>query len=155
MPNLILREYLESQGVKYTVIRHEPVYTAQETAASAHIPGNQLAKTVMVKLDGKMSMAVLPASDRVNFDRFRQATGSKHVELASEREFKDLFPDCELGAMPPFGDLYGMQVYAAQSLADEIEIAFCAGSHSELIRIAFDDFRKLSNPTIFDFSWKE
>jgi Ala-tRNA(Pro) deacylase len=155
MPNLVLKEYLESQGVKYAIIEHEPVYTAQETAASAHVPGNQLAKIVMVKLDGIMAMAVLPAPDRINFDRFKQATDSRHVELASEHEFKDLFPDCDLGAMPPFGDLYGMQVYASQSLADQIEIAFCAGSHAELVSISFEDFRKLSNPTIFDFSWKE
>ena len=149
-----LREYLDSNNVQYTVIEHSLAYTAQEIAASAHIPGNQLAKTVMVKTDGQMAMAVLPASHRVNFERLKEYTGADQVELASEREFHELFPDCEAGAMPPFGNLYGMEVYAAESLVEEIEIAFCAGSHTELIRLPFKDFKRLVNPKILDFSWK-
>ena len=137
MPKDKLREYLESHEVQYTVIEHSPVYTAQEIAASAHIPGKQLAKTVMVKIDGEMAMAVMPAPYRVNFERFKEQTGANQVELASEQEFKDKFPDCEPGAMPPFGNLYGMEVYAAKNLAEEMEIAFCAGAHGELIRIAY------------------
>ena len=154
MPKDKLREYLDSHNVKYTVIEHSPVYTAQEIAASAHIPGKQLAKTVMIKADGQMVMAVLPASFRVNFERFKELTGSKKVKLSSEREFKELFPDCEPGAMPPFGNLYGMEVYAAENLAEEMEIAFCAGSHGELIRIAYKDFERLVKPKVLDFAWK-
>lgn len=154
MPKDKLREYLESQNVSYTVIKHSPVYTAQEIAASAHIPGKQLAKTVMVKIDGEMAMAVMPAPYRVNFKRFKEQTGANQVELASEQEFKDKFPDCEPGAMPPFGNLYGMEVYAAKNLAEEMEIAFCAGAHGELIRIAYKDFESLAKPKVIDFAWK-
>ena len=154
MPKDKLREYLESQNVSYTVIKHSPVYTAQEIAASAHIPGKQLAKTVMVKIDGEMAMAVMPAPYRVNFERFKEQTGANQVELASEQEFKDKFPDCEPGAMPPFGNLYGMEVYAAKNLAEEMEIAFCAGAHGELIRITYKDFESLAKPKVLDFAWK-
>jgi Ala-tRNA(Pro) deacylase len=154
MPTSKLREYLESHNVRYTVIEHPPEYTAQESAASAHIPGDQLAKTVMIKIDGKMAMAVLPAPNRVNFDRLKEFAGAKHVELASEAEFKDMFPDCDLGAMPPFGNLYGMDVFADESLSEELEIAFCAGSHTELIRLSFKDFARLVKPKVLDFSWQ-
>lgn len=155
MPASKLREYLDSHDVQYTVIEHgAPVYTAQEIAASAHIPGKQLAKTVMVKIDGEMVMAVLPAPYRVNLERLKEVASAGKVELASEAEFKDRFPDCELGAMPPFGNLYGMQVYAAESLAEEMQIAFCGGSHTELIRMSFKDFQRLAQPKVLDFAWK-
>jgi Ala-tRNA(Pro) deacylase len=149
-----LREYLESNGVQYEVIEHSLAYTAQEIAASAHVPGKQMAKTVMIKIDGRIAMAVLPAPHRVNFERLKEYTSADQVELANEREFKEMFPDCEPGAMPPFGNLYGMDVYAAESLADEMEIAFCAGSHTELIRLPFKDFERLVKPKILDISWK-
>jgi Ala-tRNA(Pro) deacylase len=130
------------------------VFTAQEIAASAHIPGKELAKTVMVKIDGKMAMAVLPASYRIDFDLLQGATGASTIELASEEEFEDLFPDCEVGAMPPFGNLYGMDVFAAASLAEDTDIAFNAGSHSELIRLPYKDFEKLVGPKVLQFSRK-
>jgi Ala-tRNA(Pro) deacylase len=108
----------------------------------------------MVKLDGQMTMLVLPAAYRVNFDRLKRALGADQVELASEAEFKDLFPDCEVGATPPFGNLYGIQVIADASLAQEVVIAFCAGSHTELIQLAYADFEKLAKPKVVDFSLK-
>ncbi len=154
MPTSKLREYLDSHNVRYTVIEHPPKYTAQESAASAHIAGDQLAKTVMIKIDGKMAMAVLPAPNRVNFDSLKVFAGAKHVELASEDEFKNMFPDCDLGAMPPFGNLYGMDVFVDESLSEEIEIAFCAGSHTELIRLSFTDFARLVKPKVLNFSWQ-
>jgi len=154
MPKSKLQEYLDSQKVKYTLIKYSPVYTAQEIAASAHIPGSQMAKTVMIKVDGKMVMAVLPAPNRVNFERMKELCAAKKIELASEQEFKSLFPECEVGAMPPFGNLYGLDVYAEEELAEEIEIAFCAGSHGELIRMPFKDFQRLANPKIHRFSYK-
>ena len=153
-PNKI-REFLDSKKIKYTSVKHSEVYTAQEIAASAHIPGRQLAKTVMVKIDGDMAMAVLPAPYKVDFDSLKKAAGAKKVALASENDFKDLFPDCEVGAMPPFGNLYEMNVYADESLAEEIEIAFCAGSHTELIRLAYKDFVKLVEPKVLSFSVRE
>ncbi len=152
MPVKQLRDFLNSNNIKYVTISHSPAYTAQAIAASAHISGKELAKTVMIKLDGKMAMAVLPASLQVDFDKMKQATGAETVELASEIEFKDLFPECEVGAMPPFGNLYGMDVFVAAKLAEDEEIAFNAGSHTELIKLAYKDFERLVKPKQIAFS---
>jgi Ala-tRNA(Pro) deacylase len=152
MPVKRLKEFLDSHNIKYVNISHSPAYTAQAIAASAHVSGKELAKTVMVKVDGKMAMAVLPASYQVDFDLMRAAVGAKQIELATEAEFKDLFPECEVGAMPPFGNLYGMEVYAAAKLAEDDEIAFNAGSHTELIKLAYKDFEQLVNPIVVIFS---
>lgn len=154
MPVKKLKEYLDSNKIKYETIGHSPVFTAQEIAASAHIPGKELAKTVMVKIDGRMAMAVLPASYRVDFDLLKEAAGAGSVELAGEEDFKNLFPECEIGAMPPFGNLFGMDVYVAASLAEDEDIAFNAGSHSELIRLSYRDFERLVRPKIVRFSYK-
>jgi Ala-tRNA(Pro) deacylase len=148
MPINRLKEFLNGQHIKYVVINHSPAYTAQEIAAMAHVRGKELAKTVMVKLDGKLAMAVLPASLKVNIDRLQEASGADQAEVAGEKEFKDLFPDCEIGAMPPFGNLYGMGVFASHKLAADEEIAFNAGSHTELIRMAYKDFERLVKPKI-------
>ena len=152
MPIEKLRKFLDDQKVKYVTIKHSPAFTAQRVAASAHISGNDLAKTVIIKVDAKMAMAVLPASYQVDFDQLRQLIAADNVELATEEEFGDLFPECEIGAMPPFGNLYGMQVYVAEKLAEDEEIAFSAGSHSELIQLAYDDFYRLTKPIVLHFS---
>ncbi len=151
MPVKKLKEFLDTAGVKYVIVSHAPAYTAQEVAASAHIPGIELAKTVMVKLDGKMAMAVLPASRVVDFDKLKHTAGSAKAELASEDEFRSLFPECEVGAMPPFGNLYGIPVYAERSLTEDEEIAFNAGSHKELFRMAYKDFEHLVKPRAGEF----
>lgn len=148
MPVKKLKEFLDANKIKYVTVAHSPAYTAQQIAASAHIPGRELAKTVMVKIDGKLAMAVLPASFKIDFDLLEKASGAKKVELATESEFKEMFPGCELGAMPPFGNLYGMDVFVAQSLAEDDEIAFNAGSHTELIKLAYKDFERLVNPRV-------
>ena len=145
MPVKKLKEFLDSQGVKYVSINHSAAYTAQEIAASAHVRGKELAKTVMVTIDGKMAMAVLPASRKVSFDLLREAAGAESVQLAGERAFGDMFPGCEVGAMPPFGNLYDMDVYVSKLLAEDEEIAFNAGSHTELIRLGYKDFRGWSS----------
>lgn len=152
MPVKRLKEFLDSNNVKYVSVSHSPAYTAQAIAASAHVSGKELAKTVMVKVDGRMAMAVLPASYQVDFDKMKDATGADMVELASEMEFKDLFPGCEVGAMPPFGNLYDMEVFAAAKLAEDEEIAFNAGSHTELIKLAYKDFEQLVKPKVVVFS---
>jgi len=154
MPLRKLKEFLDSQSVKYVTIIHSPVYTAQEIAASAHIPGKELAKTVMVKLDGRIVMTVLPASYRVDFGKLRKITGAKNVELASEEDFKDTFPGCEIGAMPPFGNLYGLDVHVADVLAEDENIAFNAGSHAELVKLAYRDFERLVKPKVASFAVK-
>ncbi|MBP2681828.1 MAG: YbaK/prolyl-tRNA synthetase associated region [Candidatus Krumholzibacteriota bacterium] len=154
MPVKKLKEFLDASKIKYVCITHSPAYTAQQIAASAHIPGKELAKTVMVKLDGKLAMAVLPASLKVDFDLLKQASGATNVELATEGEFRETFPECELGAMPPFGNLYGMAVYVATPLAADEEIAFNAGSHVELIKLSYKDFERLVRPKVADLSHK-
>ena len=152
MPAQKLRDFLNEHGVKYATIIHSPAFTAQEIAASAHVPGKELAKTVMVELDGKMAMAVLPASHKVNLDELREAAGASQLKLACEKEFADLFPGCEIGAMPPFGNLYNMDVYVAPALAEDEFIAFNAGSHTELIRLAYADFERLVQPKVIEFA---
>jgi len=152
MPVKKLKQYLDSHHVKYVTISHSKAYTAQQVAASAHISGQELAKTVMVKKDGKMVMAVLPASFQVDFDLLKKTTGARQLELAQEQDFKTLFPDCEVGAMPPFGNLYDMEVYVAETLTEDEEIAFNAGSHTELIRMSYGDFAKLVHPKVLKFS---
>ena len=154
MPIRKLKEYLDGNKIKYVTISHSSAYTAQEIAASAHVPGKKLAKTVLIKIDGKMAMAVLPASDKVDFDLLKETIGNENIRLAYEQEFMDKFPDCEIGAMPPFGNLYGMNIYVAKSLTEDEEIAFNACSHSELIKMSYKDFEKLVKPIILDFSFQ-
>ena len=151
MPVQKLQQFLDSNHIKYITITHSPAYTAQEIAASAHIPGKELAKIVMVKVDDKIAMAVLPASSKANLGRLKKASGASDVKLASESEFESLFPGCELGAMPPFGNLYGMDVFVSEDLAEDEEIAFNAGSHTELIKLSYTDFAHLVHPTVVAF----
>jgi len=152
MPNKRLQDYLDSRRVKYVTINHSPAVTAQEIAAAAHIPGAELAKAVMVKLDGRMVMTVLPASQRVDLVRLAEITGSARAELATEEEFAHLFPGCEVGAMPPFGQLYGVPVYASEALARDHRIYFNAGTHTELIAMAFGDYVQLVEPKLLSLS---
>ncbi len=147
-----LREYLDDHGVKYVAIPHQVAYTARQTAAVTHVPNKELAKTVIVKIDGVLAMVVLPASYAVDLSLLQAATGARSVSLAKESEFKDQFPECEIGAMPPFGNLYGMDVYVDESLTKDEEIAFNAGSHYELLRISYADFQWLVQPRVLKFT---
>src|SRR2546425_12303352 len=152
MPVQKLKEFLDNQNIKYVAISHSTAYTAQGIAALTHISGKELAKTVIVKVDDALAMAVLPASRHVDLSLLKAATGATTVALAGETEFKDRFPDCETGAMPPFGNLYGIKVFADESLAKDKEIAFNAGSHRELVRLAWEEFEKLVKPKIIKFA---
>lgn len=152
MPVRKLKKCLDDNGVKYVSIQHSPAYTAQEVAASAHVPGSELAKSVVVKIDGRMAMAVLPASEQIDLDRLCEEVGARSVVLATEEEFRDAFPDCEVGAMPPFGNLYGMDVYASEDLGGSGSISFNAGSHTEIMRLSAADFEKLAHPTRLRFA---
>ncbi|MDZ7615365.1 MAG: YbaK/EbsC family protein [Patescibacteria group bacterium] len=155
MPVKKLKAFLDSNGVKYVTIGHSAAFTAQEIAASAHIPGKELAKTVMVDLDGRLAMAVLPASLKVDLDRLQKVAGAANANLADESQFASLFSGCEVGAMPPFGNLYDMDVYVSQRLAEDEEIAFNSGSHTELIRLAYADFDRLVNPKVAKIGYGE
>jgi Ala-tRNA(Pro) deacylase len=152
MPLTKVRAFLDEHHIKYVVISHSKAYTAQGIAAIAHIPGQELAKTVIVKLDGALAMAVLPASFQIDLLALKKAIGVKDATLASEREFKQQFPDCETGAMPPFGNLYGIPLYVDETLTRDNEIAFNAGTHLELIRMSFVDFAELVKPVVMKFS---
>jgi Ala-tRNA(Pro) deacylase len=147
-----LTKFLDENHVKYVAIRHSQAFTAQEVADSAHIPGKEMAKTVMVKLDGRMAMVVLPAPDKINTEDLRAGTGAHLVELAAEKEFAGLFPNCEVGAMPPFGNLWGLPVFVDGRLREDERIAFNAGSHTELIQLAWADFERLVRPTVMEFA---
>jgi Ala-tRNA(Pro) deacylase len=147
-----VKDFLDANAVKYVVVSHSKAYTAQGIAAVSHISGKELAKTVIVKLDGALAMAVLPASYQVDLPTLKRATGVQEAALATEREFKQHFPDCETGAMPPFGNLYGIPVYVDDTLTEDKEIAFNAGSHYELIRMAYLDFERLVGPEVMSFS---
>lgn len=152
MPARKLRQFLDDQHIPYVSVSHSPAYTAQEVAESTHIPGWELAKVVMVKVDGELAMAVLPANRKVVLNDLRELTGAARVEFATEDEFKDRFPDCEIGAMPPFGNLYDMDVFVAPGLAADEEIAFNAGTHTEVIKMAYRDFERLVQPKVSSFS---
>jgi Ala-tRNA(Pro) deacylase len=147
-----LQEYLDQEGVKYWTLRHSAAYTAQELAAMLHVAGKELAKTVIVKVDGQFAMVVLPASHRIDFRRVSEALGGKDVQLAAESEFADLFPTCELGAMPPFGNLFELPVYVAQPLTEDKEIVFNGGSFATALRMRYADYARLVNPTVADVS---
>lgn len=152
MPVQKLKEFLDSRNVRYVSIQHSRAFTAQEVAASAHIRGKDMAKSVIVKLDGDFAIAVLPASHHVDFDFLKERTGATTVQLATEKEFKDLFPGCEVGAMPPFGSLYGMQTWVAEAISDNDEIAFNAGTHTEVIRMSYADYERIERPRVVRFA---
>jgi Ala-tRNA(Pro) deacylase len=152
MPIKKIQDYLNRNAIKYVIISHSPAYTAMEVAASAHVSGKELAKTVMVKVDGKMTMVVLPASYKIDFGLLKEITGTKNIDLAEEVEFTYMFPNCEVGAMPPFGNLYNMEVYVSETLTKDTEIAFAAGFHNELIKMTYKDFEKLVKPIVMKIS---
>jgi len=154
MPAKIIKEFLDQNDIKYVSIKHSKAYTAQEIAASAHIDGKKIAKTVVLKVDGKLVFAVLPASYKVDFELLKESLVSDDVRLANEQEFKDKCAGCEVGAMPPMGNLFSLDTYVAASLVEDEEIAFNAGNHTELIRMRYTDFEKVVNPKILRFSNK-
>lgn len=141
-----LKKFLDDNHVRYRVINHTPAFTSQEIAEQSHISGKELAKTVIVKIDGKLAMIVEPANLRLNLQWLQRWLGAKKVELASEREFRDWFPECEIGAMPPIGSLYDMDVYMDDALTEDKSIAFNAGTHADLVEMQYKDFERLVKP---------
>jgi Ala-tRNA(Pro) deacylase len=153
MPTPRLKQYLDENSVCYLTIEHSPAYTSQGIAALLHIPGWQLAKSVIVKADERYAVVVLPAPAHVDLVRVQQTLGARHVTLATEAELQALFPGCELGAMPPFGNLYGLPVYVDERLAEDPSIVFNAGSHREAVRMAYTDFERLVHPKRADLRY--
>jgi Ala-tRNA(Pro) deacylase len=147
-----LEDYLRENRIPFETQHHPRAVTAQEVAASEHVPGKMLAKTVMVLADREMVMLALPASYQVDLGKAATALGVKEVRLAEEEEFEDTFPDCEIGAMPPFGNLYGVPVYVDETLAEDETIVFRSGTHTDTMSVSYADFERLVEPTIAEFA---
>lgn len=150
-----LKAYLEENGIAYQVFYHPRVYTAQEVAAAQHVSGKELAKVVMIKVDNELAMMVLPASCMLDMDKLKRVFQGRRTKLALEEEFQRLFPDCEIGAMPPFGNLYDLRVYVDRALAEQPHIVFQAGSHVETISMGYSDFANLVQPEVADFAIRQ
>ncbi len=148
---LRLKKYLDAEKVPYEVLAHREAYTAPEIAEALHIPGKELAKVVIAKVDGRFVMMVLPANWKVDIKRLKAVFGTSHVRLATEEEFRDLFPDCVIGAMPPFGNLYGLAVYVDRALTEDEEIVFQAGTHVDAVKLRYRDFADLVHPQVTEF----
>lgn len=148
MPAETLKNYLEANQVPYNIIEHRPAFTAQEIAASAHISGKKVAKNVIVKIDGKLAMVVMPADRLIDLEELKQELGTEDLALAHESDFAGAFPDCETGFEPPFGNLYGLPVYVSRSLRRSGDIVFNAGTRNELIDLQYQDFESLVKPTL-------
>jgi len=147
-----LRKYLDDHQVEYVVMTHSKAYTAQRIAARAHVPGNEMAKSVMIKVDGELKITVLRAPDKVSLAKVNKLFKAGKVELAHESEFEEKFPDCEVGAMPPFGNLYDLDVLVDEKLSKDESIVFNACSHLELIRMSYKDYEKLAKPKVADIA---
>ncbi len=147
-----LEKYLRDNGVEFKAVSHPTAFTAQEIAAAEHVPGRQFAKVVMALADGQTVMLVLPASHHVDLPKLKSALKAKEARLAKENEFQSIFPDCDTGAMPPFGNLYHVPVFADTALTTDPEIVFNAGSHRETLRVKYGDFARLANPTVITFA---
>lgn len=145
-------EYLDTQKVGYEVIHHPQAFTAQEVAHTIHISGKRLAKAVVLKGDEKLVMAVVPASHRLNVRELQAASGAKHLQMMDESDLTKIFPDCELGAIPPFGNLYGMDTWVDRAVSESEEIIFCAGTHKDCLRMKYADYASLTKPQVSTFS---
>ena len=150
-----LEEYLRENGVPFEVQHHPRAITAQEVAATEHVPGKMLAKVVVVMVDGRMVMLSLPAPYQVDLEKVGKVLGAEEARLAEEEEFEGTFPDCEVGAMPPFGNLYELPVYVEEALAEDETIFFRAGTHTDTMSVRYADFKQLVKPTVAEFAHRD
>ncbi len=147
-----LIQLFTDSGMPFQLLQHHQAYTAQEIAAEQKVPGRQMAKVVMVKADSQVAMLVMPATQRVNFRKLAGVLGCPDVRLVEEKEFARLFPDCYPGAMPPFGNLYNIPVYVDRVLAEDTEIVFNAGTHSDALKVRYADYARLVSPIVAEFT---
>lgn len=147
-----IRDYLDSHDVAFEPLHHSQAFSGQEVAHSLHVSGRRLAKTLVLNGDGKLLMAVIPASHRLNLQELRAAVEVGRLEMLPESELTRLFPDCDLGAIPPFGRLYGLEVWVDRAISDGEEVVFCAGTHEDCLRMKYGDFAKLAMPRLGRFS---
>lgn len=148
----LLRAYLDRAHIDYMVQTHRPAISAPRVAQAAHVPGRNMAKVVIVWLDTRLVMAVLPSTQHIDLAHLRELTGARDVRLAREEEFAARFDHCELGAMPPFGNLYDMEVFVAEALTEDEVISFNACTHTEIMTMTYDDFERLVRPAVLDFA---
>jgi Ala-tRNA(Pro) deacylase len=146
-------ELLDKSAVRYEVSEHPPAFTAQQMAAAEHEPGKYVAKPVIIKADGKYMMCVLSACYKIDLSALKAQLGAESVELAEEKEIGKIFDDCELGAEPPFGNLYDLPTVMDKVLEKDDHITFQAGTHEKAIRMSMDDYRKLVEPKVLEFSY--
>lgn len=146
-----IRRFLDENDVHYRLARHPAAFTAQEVAAEAHVPGRHFAKVVAVSVDDRLALVVVPATEKVDLESLSRVLGADRVVLASETEFRRAFPNCEVGAMPPFGNLFGMETFVSRRLAASDEIAFNAGTHTEVMYVPWSDFERLVEPIVIGF----
>jgi len=146
-----LQNYLDSHNIPYEVVSHPTAYTAHDVAETLHVSANMFAKVVIVKADERLLMVVLPASWKVDFKQLKDVLRAENVRLATEYEFAQLFPDCDIGSMPPFGNLYGIEVYVDELLTRDEEILFEAGTHAGAIKLRYKDFAELVHPKVAEF----
>lgn len=151
-----VKDFLENNNIAYEYIKHPREFSATRTCQSAHVPGSEFAKTVILKIDGKLTMAVVTANQMVYPGFLKNFFPAERIELANESEFKNYFPDCEIGAMPPFGNLYGIDEFISMDLTKDEYIIFNAGSHTALIKMRYNDFQKLVHPKIINlhYEWR-
>ena len=147
-----LKEFLDRNGVRYEVHAHRPAFTAQQVAAAEHVPGREVAKVVIVRDGDSFLMAVVPATHRVNLHQLAEASRATHPQLATEAEFTRLFPACEAGAMPPFGNLYGLPVWVDETVTRDQTIVFNAGTHEQSVHMEYADFARLVRPRVASFA---
>jgi len=145
-----LRSLLEKEGVEFNILEHQPAYTAMEIAGAQHVPGRQVIKAVIIKADDRFAMCVLPAIHLLDLQKLKKTLNAKKVELAKEEDIARLFPDDEVGAEPPFGNLYGLPVIADKILEEDNDITFNAGSHTEMVQMKFHDYLRLVKPNFAD-----
>ena len=151
-----LKHFLAQQKIEYDTLPHREVFTAQEVAATTHVPGQQLAKVVLVREDGKgYLMVVLPAACRLDVSALTAVSGKRKLSLAGEDEVGRVFPDCEVGAMPPFGNLYDLPVYVDACFPREKELYFQAGNHHEVVRMGYGEYERLVRPVVGEFCLHE
>ena len=147
-----IRDYLDSQNVPYETLRHSQAFTAQEVAHSLHVSGKKCEKVVVAEGDHKLVLVVMPAAHRLNFQELKATLKVNQLEMLVESELVGLFPDCDLGAVPPFGNLYGIDVWVDRAVASAEHVLFCAGTHEDCIRMRYSDFAKLTRPFVGRFS---
>lgn len=148
-----VKDLLSDRGVTFEVLEHRSTFTAGQLAQAVHVRGDEVAKTVLLKADGKFLLAVLPSTHNIDMKKAKEAVGAGQVQLAAEHEFGDLFPDCEIGAVPPFGSQYGVKTLVDEPLTHDEEIVFEGNTHQEAIRMKYRDFERLEEPQVAAFTY--